>query len=98
MQPLISVRYLRRPIEYSHKYVHFFEEPHDLESVVEFIATETWLYDSPVISNFILCLASTLNTPHSYAPREPPPCMIRRFSVLCWLFFCCYYQCHYAVG
>ena len=49
MQPLISVRYLRRPIEYSHKYVHFFEEPHDLESVVEFIATETWLYDSPPV-------------------------------------------------
>jgi class III poly(R)-hydroxyalkanoic acid synthase PhaC subunit len=40
---------LRRPIEYSHKYVHFFEEPHDLESVAEFFATETWLYDSPPV-------------------------------------------------
>jgi len=40
---------LRRPIEYSHKYVHFFEQPHDLESVAEFFATETWLYDSPPV-------------------------------------------------
>lgn len=40
---------LRRPIEYSHKYVHFFERPHDLESIAEFFATETWLYDSPPI-------------------------------------------------
>jgi polyhydroxyalkanoate synthase subunit PhaC len=32
---------LRRPIEYSHKYAHFFEQPHDLESVLEFFATET---------------------------------------------------------
>ena len=40
---------LRRPIEYSHKYIHFFEQPHDLESVAEFFATETWLYDSPPI-------------------------------------------------
>jgi len=29
--------------------VHFFEEPHDLESVVEFFATEIWLYDSPPV-------------------------------------------------
>jgi polyhydroxyalkanoate synthase subunit PhaC len=40
---------LRRPIEYSHKYFHFFEEPHNLESIAEFFATETWLYDSPPI-------------------------------------------------
>jgi polyhydroxyalkanoate synthase subunit PhaC len=40
---------LRSPIEYSHKYFHFFEQPHDLESVAEFFATETWLYDSPPI-------------------------------------------------
>ena len=40
---------LRRPIEYSHKYFHFFEQPHDLESIAEFFATETWLYDSPPI-------------------------------------------------
>jgi class III poly(R)-hydroxyalkanoic acid synthase PhaC subunit len=40
---------LRSPIEYSHKYFHFFEQPHDLESIAEFFATETWLYDSPPI-------------------------------------------------
>jgi class III poly(R)-hydroxyalkanoic acid synthase PhaC subunit len=40
---------LRRPIEYSHKYFHFFEQPHDLESIAEFLATETWLYDSPPV-------------------------------------------------
>src|SRR6185437_7694588 len=40
---------IRRPIEYSHKYFHFFEQPHDLESIVEFFATETWLNDSPPI-------------------------------------------------
>jgi polyhydroxyalkanoate synthase subunit PhaC len=40
---------LRRPIEYSHKYFHFFEQPHDLESIAEFFATETWLYDSPPV-------------------------------------------------
>ena|SRR5215469_7238298 len=29
---------------------HFFEQPHGLESILEFLATETWLYDSrPVI-------------------------------------------------
>ena len=38
---------LRNPIEYGHKYFHFFEQPRDLESVAEFFATETWLYDSP---------------------------------------------------
>lgn len=40
---------LRSPIEYSHKYFHFFEQPHDSESIAEFFATETWLYDSPPI-------------------------------------------------
>ena len=40
---------LRNPIEYSHKYFHFFEQPRSLESVAEFFATETWLYDSPPI-------------------------------------------------
>ncbi|HZD34705.1 MAG TPA: alpha/beta fold hydrolase [Nitrososphaeraceae archaeon] len=40
---------LRNPIEYSHKYFHFFEKPRSLESVIEFFATETWLYDSPPI-------------------------------------------------
>jgi polyhydroxyalkanoate synthase subunit PhaC len=40
---------LRSPIEYSHKYFHFFEQPHDLESIAEFFATETWLYDSPPV-------------------------------------------------
>ena len=40
---------LRRPIEYSHKYFHFFEQPHDIESIIEFFATETWLYDSPPV-------------------------------------------------
>jgi polyhydroxyalkanoate synthase subunit PhaC len=40
---------LRRPIEYIHKYFHFFEQPHDLESIAEFFATETWLYDSPPV-------------------------------------------------
>ncbi len=40
---------LRSPIEYSHKYFHFFEQPHGLESIAEFLATETWLYDSPPV-------------------------------------------------
>jgi polyhydroxyalkanoate synthase len=40
---------LRNPIEYSHKYFHFFEQPRGLESIAEFLATETWLYDSPPI-------------------------------------------------
>ena len=40
---------LRNPIEYGHKYFHFFEQPRSLESVAEFFATETWLYDSPPI-------------------------------------------------
>jgi polyhydroxyalkanoate synthase subunit PhaC len=40
---------LRNPIEYSHKYFHFFEQPRSLESIAEFFATETWLYDSPPV-------------------------------------------------
>jgi polyhydroxyalkanoate synthase subunit PhaC len=40
---------LRNPIEYSHKYFHFFEQPRSLEEVAEFFAIETWLYDSPPI-------------------------------------------------
>ena len=40
---------LRNPIENIHKYPHFFEQPHGLESTLEFVATETWLYDSPPV-------------------------------------------------
>ena len=40
---------LRNPVEYSHKYPHFFEQPHGLESIMEFLATETWLYNSPPV-------------------------------------------------
>jgi class III poly(R)-hydroxyalkanoic acid synthase PhaC subunit len=40
---------LRSPIDYVHKYPHFFEEPRDIQSIVEFIATEMWLYDSPPV-------------------------------------------------
>lgn len=40
---------LRNPIENIHKYPHFFEQPHGLESTMEFFATETWLYDSPPV-------------------------------------------------
>jgi polyhydroxyalkanoate synthase subunit PhaC len=40
---------LRNPVEYGHKYFHFFEQPRGLESIAEFFATETWLYDSPPI-------------------------------------------------
>lgn len=40
---------LRNPIEYSHKYFHFFEQPRSLEDAAEFFAIETWLYDSPPI-------------------------------------------------
>jgi polyhydroxyalkanoate synthase subunit PhaC len=40
---------LRNPIEYGHKYFHFFEQPRSLESVAQFFAIETWLYDSPPI-------------------------------------------------
>lgn len=41
---------LRSPVEYLLKYPLFFERPHDLESILEFFATEAWLHDSrPVI-------------------------------------------------
>jgi poly[(R)-3-hydroxyalkanoate] polymerase subunit PhaC len=40
---------LRNPIENIHKYPHFFEQLHGLESTLEFLATETWLYDSPPV-------------------------------------------------
>ena len=42
---------LRSPIDYLHKYPHFFLEGQlrDIESIVEFVATETWLYDSPPV-------------------------------------------------
>lgn len=40
---------LRNPIEYSHKYFHFFEQPRSLEEAAEFFAIETWLRDSPPI-------------------------------------------------
>ena len=40
---------LRNPIEYGHKYFHFFEQPRSSESVTQFFATETWLNDSPPI-------------------------------------------------
>ncbi len=40
---------LRSPIDYLHKYPHFFEEPRDLESIMEFFATQMWLYDSPPV-------------------------------------------------
>jgi len=39
---------LRNPIENIHKYPHAFEQPHGLESTLGFLATETWLYDSPL--------------------------------------------------
>jgi polyhydroxyalkanoate synthase len=47
---------LRSPIDYLHKYPHFFLErnqPLDFESVVEFFATEIWLYDSPPVTGEI---------------------------------------------
>ncbi|HEX5976548.1 MAG TPA: alpha/beta fold hydrolase, partial [Nitrososphaeraceae archaeon] len=40
---------LRNPIEYGHKYFHFFEQPRSIESVAQFLATEAWLNDSPPI-------------------------------------------------
>jgi polyhydroxyalkanoate synthase subunit PhaC len=43
---------LRTPINNLHKYPHFFLEGRlkDIESIVEFVTTETWLYDSrPII-------------------------------------------------
>ena len=40
---------LRSPIDFLHKYPHFFEKPRDIESLMEFFATEMWLYDSPPV-------------------------------------------------
>ncbi len=41
---------LRNPTDYVSKYPRFFEQPHGLESILEFFATEIWLNDSrPVI-------------------------------------------------
>ena len=40
---------LRSPIDFIHKYPHFFEKSRDFQSVIEFIATEVWLYDSPPV-------------------------------------------------
>ena len=42
---------LRSPIDFLHKYLHFFFEgkPKDIDSIIQFFATETWLYDSPPI-------------------------------------------------
>ncbi|MGE5601372.1 MAG: alpha/beta fold hydrolase [Clostridia bacterium] len=40
---------LRSPIDYLHKYPHFFEKMRDLQSIMEFFATEMWLYDSPPV-------------------------------------------------
>jgi polyhydroxyalkanoate synthase subunit PhaC len=36
-------------MDYFHKYPHFFEKPRDIQSIVEFFATEMWLYDSPPV-------------------------------------------------
>jgi len=46
---LNSAFVLRSPVDYLHKYPHFFEKPRDLESIMEFVATEIWLYDSPPV-------------------------------------------------
>ena len=40
---------LRSPIDVLHKYPHFFEKQRDLQSIMEFVATEMWLYDSPPV-------------------------------------------------
>jgi len=47
---------LRSPIDVLHKYPHFFLEggkPKDSDSILQFFATETWLYDSPPITGEI---------------------------------------------
>lgn len=47
---LAAALILRDPIEYIHKYPHFFEKPHDFDSIMEFFATEAWLHDTkPII-------------------------------------------------
>jgi class III poly(R)-hydroxyalkanoic acid synthase PhaC subunit len=42
---------LRSPIDYLHKYPHFFLEGElkDIKSIMKFFATEAWLYDSPPV-------------------------------------------------
>lgn len=40
---------LRSPVDLLHKYQHFFEKQQDWQSVMEFFATEMWLYDSPPV-------------------------------------------------
>jgi len=40
---------IRSPLDYMHKYPHFFERPRDIKSIAEFFATEIWLYDSPPV-------------------------------------------------
>jgi polyhydroxyalkanoate synthase subunit PhaC len=46
-----SAFFLQRSIDYLHKYFHFFLEGQlrDIESLVEFVATETWLRNSPPV-------------------------------------------------
>lgn len=46
-----SAFFLRNPIDILYKYPHFFLEGKlpDVEPVIQFIATETWLYDSPPV-------------------------------------------------
>lgn len=47
---------LRSPTDVLHKYPHFFLEggkPKDMDSIMQFFATETWLYDSPPIQGEI---------------------------------------------
>lgn len=47
---------LRSPIDVLHKYPHFFfegDKPKDIDSIMQFLATETWLYDSPPITGEI---------------------------------------------
>lgn len=43
---------LRSPLDYLHKYPHFFfegKQPRSLQDIIEFYATEAWLYDSPPV-------------------------------------------------
>jgi polyhydroxyalkanoate synthase subunit PhaC len=63
---------LRSPIEYLHKYPHFFEEAHDFESMLEFFATETLLQDSlPVIGEIFRVCQMLLSTEFvSQKPNE----------------------------
>jgi polyhydroxyalkanoate synthase subunit PhaC len=44
-----SAFYLRNPIENFSKYPHFFGQPHGLESISEFFATEMLFQDSPPV-------------------------------------------------